>query len=646
MKEYYPYIDGIRAIAVILVFLFHLAPDFFKNGYIGVDVFFVISGFVITQALHLKYIETGEVSIVDFYSNRIRRLYPALVTMVVSVFILTVFFGFLWDGNLLIKSALFSLIGASNLYFLSRGEQYFNHDLVNPFFHTWSLGVEEQFYFIYPFLLIFLYKTFKRIKLVEKVAPLFVFSILFLSFVFSMLEVKILSDFYSPIGRFWEILLGCLAFFLLRIFLPVIPQLLFSFSGITLLLCGVLLDVHTKSISVLLATVGTFLILLGLYRRRGVFGAFLELKPIIFIGKISYSLYLWHIPVIYLFGLYLSDSLYYISAIFGTFLFATTSYYFVESPIRRSSEVKKRISNIINFSSSKYGLAVAVFLLILVSLNSGGLRVFANEKLEKIDDSLKLLNLIERKTGLSERVTPPDTFFGSSIDGCTFEKFLSDYNNFSCIKQNNSSTLVVLFGDSHAVHFIPTLEFSGIYSDFLFVEFLTEKIISDDKNSIDDINLFTNNLNAISRDYEHVFMVYSAYLSQYSDRIHVIESQISHLAGSLDPNSQNLILVAQTPTFISGPSACVLLDKYCYIEKNDYLASASKVNDFFESFSLNHDEVSVLNFESFLCSENKCFKYDKTRDLLIYMDDDHISQEMAKRVSPYFDEFIISERMR
>jgi peptidoglycan/LPS O-acetylase OafA/YrhL len=164
---YRPEIDGLRAVAVISVILYHAKTTIFeltpfKGGFIGVDIFFVISGYLITSLILKELYKTGEFSFIHFYERRARRILPALFTVILT----SVFFAWtiLLPGNFAdyTKSVFYSLGFSSNFYFYYEGLKYGTDDgLLKPFLHTWSLSVEEQFYIIFPVILIVSFKYFR-----------------------------------------------------------------------------------------------------------------------------------------------------------------------------------------------------------------------------------------------------------------------------------------------------------------------------------------------------------------------------------------------------------------------------------------------------------------------------------------------------
>ena len=157
LLDYRKDIDGLRAIAVLLVVLFHMGLPI-NGGFVGVDIFFVISGFLIASLIQ-KQILRGKFTFSGFYLHRMRRILPALILVIVSTFVFGWFILMPEEFNFFISSVIYSLVGFSNVYFYGKGQDYFAADTETiQLLHTWSLGVEEQFYFIAPIFLLILFK--------------------------------------------------------------------------------------------------------------------------------------------------------------------------------------------------------------------------------------------------------------------------------------------------------------------------------------------------------------------------------------------------------------------------------------------------------------------------------------------------------
>ena len=193
-------IDGLRAIAVLSVLLYHVDVSAFSGGYVGVDVFFVISGFLITQLIRKEVLESGRFSFVNFYLRRARRLLPGFLFTLALCLVVTFFLFPPPQMEKFSESLLYSMIGLANYHFW-RESGYFDVDSIyKPLLHLWSLGVEEQFYLIWPLILVFLLLKTPRRFLPAWVFGLFSIS-LYLNFIFTDGSVFLLTKFFHTIAK-------------------------------------------------------------------------------------------------------------------------------------------------------------------------------------------------------------------------------------------------------------------------------------------------------------------------------------------------------------------------------------------------------------------------------------------------------------
>jgi len=289
-------IDGLRAVAVVIVMLFHLDIGRFTGGFVGVDVFFVISGYLISSIIFAE-ISGSRFSIVGFYQRRIRRIFPALFALF-AVFAAWATFYFLPNELVdLQKSMLAATFSASNFYFW-RHSSYFDAPLSQPLLHTWSLAVEEQFYLAFPLFLWLVRALFpKRLR----ISVLVVF---FLSLAAGIVIVyrNRTTAFYMPYTRAWELLLGTI------LSMKLLPQLralwmrnAATIGGAVLIAYAAIVytsDTPFPGFGAIAPCAGAALIIWAGDAGSSIVGALLSLRPVVFVGLISYSLYLWHWPVI------------------------------------------------------------------------------------------------------------------------------------------------------------------------------------------------------------------------------------------------------------------------------------------------------------------------------------------------------------
>lgn len=367
--NYRPEIDGLRAISVISVILFHAGFSIFSGGYVGVDIFFVISGYLITSIL-ISELDGNRFKIISFYERRARRILPALFL----VLIVCIPFAFAWMSPAQIKdfgASLFSVsLSISNLYFMSQ-VNYFGGDAEwAPLLHTWSLAVEEQYYFLFPIILIFLWRQ-KNIN-----RGFLVFLMVVVSFVFSEWAWRQNSarSFYFTFSRLWEIGVGSLcAFYLSKHNCR--PNNMLGLLGILFVMVSIFYfdsTVPFPSIFTLLPVLGGALIIV--FARDLTFVTrLLSNRFLVKIGLLSYSAYLWHQPLFAFAHIRLIEypSMYTMAFLsILTFVLAWFSWRYVEIPFR-SDDHKISSSRIKLFLYSSAGILLFTILGLIIYIKDG-----------------------------------------------------------------------------------------------------------------------------------------------------------------------------------------------------------------------------------------------------------------------------------
>ncbi|MGY8709817.1 acyltransferase family protein [Bradyrhizobium sp. 18BD] len=340
--HYRPDIDGLRAFAVLSVVLYHAFPSVVRGGYVGVDVFFVISGFLISSIL---FTEVGEhsFSFTSFYGRRIRRIFPALAVCLFAV--LAYGFVSLTPSELaqLGKHVFFGAGFLSNIALWSESGYFGTAATLKPLLHLWSLGIEEQFYIFWPALL------WAAVQMKANVGRLL--AVLFLvSFAVNVaLSITNISDdFYLPVSRFWELLAGAGLAWWRPIVLTSQVRSWLSFAGLAALLTSVAFftpDLRFPGWLALLPVAGAVaLILAG--REATANRIFFSNRAAVFVGLISYPLYIWHWPLIsYAYVIRLNKPptpLMALGLVAASFLLAWATYRFIEFPVRFGAHRHRR----------------------------------------------------------------------------------------------------------------------------------------------------------------------------------------------------------------------------------------------------------------------------------------------------------------
>ena len=482
--NYRPDIDGLRAISVFAVIFYHanffvLDHELFQGGFIGVDIFFVISGFLITSLI-LNEIYNNNFSITDFYIRRIRRIIPVLFFVILSC--IPIAYIFLLPSSLVdfFQSVLSTLIFSSNFYFHHTGLIYGGPDSsLKPLLHTWSLSVEEQFYVIFPLILILFRKFLKN----------YIFHFFIIFFFIGFISTQIISikfplyNFYFINVRIWELLAGSIVAYLNINFIKYENKVTnyLPLLGLILILFSILFlrdEMSLPSIYSVPAVVGTCFIIL-FNNSENFITKVLSLKVFVFFGLISYSLYLWHFPLFAFYNYIFFDDESFIAKIIIILLsiiLSILSYFFLEKPFRN----KKVINN------KRLLIYISLSFLIILSLS-----LFFLDKNKN------------NQKGLYEKVNIDNQVYFDEVN--TKLKEIISINNF---EKTNTKKNILIIGNSHAMDLFLMLktnsnlfknynfEFSGfdlLKNELIEKDYKNEKTIKFKKIfKASDIVLFSN----------------------------------------------------------------------------------------------------------------------------------------------------------
>ncbi|AMJ94142.1 lipopolysaccharide modification acyltransferase [Alteromonas stellipolaris] len=429
-------IQGLRALAVLSVVIYHISPFHLPGGFIGVDVFFVISGYLIIGQIYKKVLD-NRFEFKEFYVKRFKRLFPAyFVTIAISSIFAFIYFlpgefqNYTWS---LVSSCLY----VSNFYFYTKSG-YFDSELQgSPLLHTWSLSVEEQFYAIVPILLVACYKFFHK----KSILALILVGVVSFILCIYLSNTNISFAFFSSITRFWQFILGGLvSIYTLQLTKQkAIPEIVSIASLITLIACCFFMS-HDDfpGFKALIPTLATTL-LLAFSNRTLLTYKLLAIKPAKFFGDISYSLYLWHWPVIIFYSLHFERELTAIDkiAVFGiSIILGVVSYYFIEERFRRSTNSKSN-----------------TFLRVAVLSSAVCAASFAFTQVNDFRFTEQQRNYEQFMLNYKADNFRPGICFLTKQ-----QPDISYYKKDLCIAQSDSKENIVLLGDSHAAHWYSAIK--------------------------------------------------------------------------------------------------------------------------------------------------------------------------------------------
>lgn len=381
--RYMPGLDGVRAVAVIAIIIYHLNPQWLSGGFLGVDTFFVISGYLITSLLLTEYHNTGKIKLMSFWLRRVRRLIPAVLFLVMGVIVLSLIF-MPTEIQKVRADSIAAIFYVSNWWYIMQNVDYFEQFAVQPLKHLWSLAIEEQFYLVFPIVLLSLLSFIRRLKSIR-----IIFLILLVISMIAMMVLYVPNEnvarvYFGTDTRIQTLLMGVLLAlvwppFQLKAKVNRQMRTMIDTAGVVglaiLFICFKFVS-ETNSILYyggffLISTV-TLLVIASSVHPSGYFAKFLGNKVFTFIGSRSYSLYLWHYPIIVLIHHQFVQGqippLVYVVEILLMVLMAEFSYKFIEQPFRKEGFNIFAFNHLKNWRSQKVLRTWLVIILLIPTL--------------------------------------------------------------------------------------------------------------------------------------------------------------------------------------------------------------------------------------------------------------------------------------
>mgnify|MGYP000035302818 CR=1 FL=1 len=635
---YKPHVDGLRAVAVLSVLFFHIDSSLLPGGFVGVDVFFVISGYLITSIIH-KELLAKSFSIKSFYERRIKRILPVYFTVSITSLLCGCILFFPSDLLALAESAIASASFLSNFYFWSTSGYFSNSTELKPLVHTWSLAVEEQFYVFWPIMFVALAQLVR-----EHLLSLTVFTLIIFGVLLSVFLSNRLPDFsyYSIFTRAFELMIG--GYFAVNKKLqrrnnPILAVI--SLALLALSFWFVNKSMAFPGYIALVPCLATACIIVYGKQVR-IINCLLSNKVSVYIGQMSYSLYMWHWPV-------LAFTRYYFFELDWIILTYSVLTIFVLSWLSRTYIEKPFVGLRIGFRKVLISFLIVPFsLVLLVSIfliNTNGWDARYNQAEQKlIFSSTKINDTCNRELPLL-----------AAKDGCVF----------------NAESLgpkIAIWGDSHANHLtlmaeslsksldatFEVVSFAGCpaivgvyrinrsYSQYCFDH---NRLMMDriDSKEFDLVILSSNWANYtradnLADDIDRSISIDNSKRAFYAN----LEKQMIHLTKT----QQKVIIINSLPNFLDDPVRCELTNKF-FERNNDCqidLSKNSNERNVFDRFLKVYDtnpRFKVLNFKDIVCASSYSCSALKDGKIL-FSDKNHLSVAGSEYLTPFVEQEIRS----
>ena len=588
-------IDTLRCLAVLSVIISHLNSKWLIGGHLGVDIFFVISGFVVFYSIDNKNLFNSKLGLIDFYKFRILRLMPAAWLSFILVFFLSIFFTDFFIFKESLDALIYQIFFGSNFHFWGLSDYFSEESKFSLVIHYWSLAVEEQFYLIFPILMI----IFLRFKF--PIIPLLIFGFLLSIIIASYGSIyrSGAAAFYLLPTRAWQFILGILGYYLYKNLskrnsygFSYLKEISLLFILIPLFLFDEI-NYPSPSIFTLIPCFGTILYIVSSELNDNYF--LIEKKGFFITGAfLSYSSYLFHQPIIAIFNYHslFENNLYYIICLISIFLCSYFCYQFVE----------KKIKNFRNKTSAKSVFIIFIIInLTFLSLFSLSKKYISIESIHNQNESLFLMKREEIKKYLK------NTAFDRG--NCFFNRnqSINDLDLTNCLSVNNDDPIIII-GDSEAAHLYPGI--SNLNKNTVLASKASCVPVKDVLNEISCQKFFEQVFNALDElNYESprfwVSFNWDSLFKRYSEKRILLELEF-FIDNLTKYGKVNLVL--GMPDFKSDPYRMViskkLFDKEKIIMKSEAIKNQNSLNTKFE----NYKNLNLISVRDYFCDElDNCF---------------------------------------
>ena len=619
-------IDGLRAIAVLSVILFHINAKWLPGGFLGVDIFFVISGYLITLILIKEVMETHKINIVNFYKRRIKRIIPALLFVLIPTFIA----GFILmapdDLMNLSKSMVWSFFSAANIYFFSSIDTgYFatgSSEL--PLLHLWSLGVEEQFYILWPFVVLFLLTYVKSIK-----KRILIASIMFVSSLI-WAQAVIVSDhsfaYYMLFTRAWELLGGAIVALLVHAGFRTknIVNELMALAGLLSIILSLIFVSESDpvpGIAALPVIIGATLLILSGVSYKTYVGRILSFKVFVAIGLVSYSAYLWHWPILAFIRYALIEINFTITlaVILFTFTMATTSYFLIESPLRKNNVSTKNV--FLWYFTVPAIVIAAIALTTNKAIKHKNEFIFPWAKLSKINST-----------------TLPVYKYKYSCQYSLFD--VKAYHEDRCVyPEDTHHPDVFLIGDSNAAHYLGMLRVFAKHYGFS-IRNATQSACP---------MIFDSNFKCINPQFEKGCKIYRRSVGKEAKKYRTVivgvswdsyyrrkgfKAAFEKTLDQLSKNVEHVILLGKVPRFPGYNKECeiraIRLPNLNCASRFNNKNKENTVNQYIHKMADKYSNVTYFEIQNQLCHGSECSPY--LDENPVYYNSGHLSMKGSELI--------------